>query len=93
MRPLSRNEILEALSLDPQMTELDDECKLSDNDGLAAESADLIILKDGHYQLLHSSLQDYLDGISSLSHVPITLGEFPEMHLEAHLMLAELCLT
>jgi ankyrin repeat protein len=93
MRPLSRNEILEALALGPQMTELDDEGRLSDDDGLAAECADLIILKDGHYQLLHSSLKDYLDGIASLSHVPITLGEFPEMHLKAHLILAELCLT
>ncbi len=59
-RLLSREEMMEALAVKPGMTDLNEETRLINDDGFVGECADLIVLRHGHYQLLHTSLQEYL---------------------------------
>jgi hypothetical protein len=80
-RPLSRAELLEALAVEPGMSSLTEFVKLFDDDGFSTECADLIVERDGYYQLIHSSLKDYLEGLATMEiH---TLKAFAEMQAHA----------
>ena len=91
MRPLLRRELLDALSTEPQMDHLDDDSRIDDDSGLAAQCADLIILKNGQYHLLHSSLKEYLDSLTS-SGSP-SLEAYQILRSQGEKTLASTCLT
>ena len=96
-RPLQRDELLEALVIEPGMKELEqDDRILGDNgeadDNFSNDCADLIILdNNGYYQLLHSSLKDYLCSPPTAKfNVPT---EYRVMQTNAEKTLGETCLT
>jgi hypothetical protein len=92
-RALSQTELLEALAIQSDMTELDDnnENKIHDDIGFAAECGDLVVLVDGHYHLLHSSLKDYLETLPICGSTPVE--EYRLMQRDGARILAETCLT
>jgi hypothetical protein len=93
-RALSQDELKEALAIEPGMTELDDdnENKIHNDDGFAAECGDLVYVADNQYHLLHSSLKDYL-----VKKLPMSgsnsLADYIIMQKDAARILAETCLT
>jgi len=93
-RALSREELKEALAIEPDMTDLDQAAgnKIETDDGFAAECGDLVYLADDQYHLLHSSLKDYL--VKKLpASKPCLLDEYISMQKDAARILAETCLT
>lgn len=58
-KPLSEAQLLEALAIEPGTTSIDDDEKL-DGTQLTTDCEDLLVLKNGHYMLLHPSLGDFL---------------------------------
>jgi ankyrin repeat protein len=91
LRPLSREEMMEALAVESDMTELDEEARLVSDDGFITECVDLIVLRDGYYQLLHTSLKDYLEATSESTSPQ--LKTYASMQARAQEILAETCLT
>jgi ankyrin repeat protein len=90
-RALAQRELLEALAIQPGITELDDEDIIHDDIGFAAECGDLVVLSNGYYHLLHSSLKDYLEKLpTSGSNL---LEEYGLMQKDAARILGETCLT
>lgn len=61
--PLSKAQLLEALAIEEKMTSIGEDEKLDDDIPLAKDCADLLVLKDDHYMLLHPSLGDFLKGL------------------------------
>ena len=92
-RPLSREELKEALAIEPDMTSLDDESdsQIHDDAGFAAECGDLVVLVNGYYNLLHSSLKDYLGKLPACGSHP--LEEYGLLQKHAAKILGETCLT
>ncbi|KAL0944581.1 uncharacterized protein CTRU02_202468 [Colletotrichum truncatum] len=86
-RPLTKIELLEALSIKPGRRGLNQCQRLPRDISLSTECADLISEVNGRYQLRHASLKDFLS-----SQLP-TLLAFGALQLEAHTILAETCLT
>jgi hypothetical protein len=93
-RPLSRRELLEALAVDPdfpEMEELDEYSRIQDDSGFTSQCSDLIIVKDGHYHLIHTSLKDYLlDNLPALTSA--TIKRLQKAQMDAQRMMAETCL-
>ena len=91
-RPLRRDELLEALAVEPGMKELKQEDKILDDDDFASDCADLIVLDNGgYYHLLHSSLKDYLCSTPTVKfNIP---AEYRVMQINAEKTLGEICLT
>jgi Ankyrin repeats (3 copies)/Ankyrin repeats (many copies) len=89
-RSLSRNEIREILSIEPRMEEWDDSWLYEHDMGLTAECGDLVMLVDGHYQLIHLSLKEYLTNIPPSTQ---SLLEYRNMQIDQAHTIAEICLT
>ncbi|KAK7986896.1 hypothetical protein PG988_001884 [Apiospora saccharicola] len=90
-RPLSKPELLEALSIEPGMVDMEAGDRFDDL-SLARDCADLVVFKNGQYSLLHISLKEYL------THQPIgpsepSMMEYWTLQHDAHAVLANLCLT
>jgi hypothetical protein len=83
--------MMEALAVESDMTELDEEARLVSDDGFITECVDLIVLRDGYYQLLHTSLKDYLEATSESTSPQ--LKTYASMQARAQEILAETCLT
>lgn len=62
-RPLSRVQLLEALAIEEGMTSIGEDEKFDDGVPLTKDCADLLVVKDGQYMLLHPSLGDFLRNI------------------------------
>jgi ankyrin repeat protein len=90
-RALSKEELAEALAIEPGMSDLDEDDVVQGDDGITAECGDLIVLRDGNYHLLHSSLQDYLSNLPP--HLSDDLGDYRVMQTNADRVLGEACLT
>lgn len=90
-RPLTRAELTEALAIKPGLSDLHGDSLIAEDDGIAAECGDLIVLKDGRYQLVHTSLQDYLCAL--LASKPDDLKPFWVLQINANEALGEACLT
>jgi ankyrin repeat protein len=90
-RALSKEELAEALAIEPGMSDLDEGNIIEGDDGITVECGDLIVLRDGNYHLLHSSLQDYLSNMppGSSDH----LNDYRVMQANADRILGEACLT
>ncbi|KAK1522112.1 uncharacterized protein CCOS01_09824 [Colletotrichum costaricense] len=86
-RPLSKLELLEALSVKPGRKDIKQRGRLSSDLALATECADLITEVNGFYQLRHASLEDFLS-----SQLPSLLTYGP-LQSQANEILAEVCLT
>ncbi|EXF82276.1 hypothetical protein CFIO01_08163 [Colletotrichum fioriniae PJ7] len=86
-RPLSKLELLEALSVKPGRKDIRQRGRLSGDLALATECADLITEVNGFYQLRHASLDDFLS-----SRLPSLLTYGP-LQSQANVILAEICLT
>lgn len=86
-RPLSKLELLEALSVKPGRKDIRQRGRLSGDLALATECADLITEVNGFYQLRHASLDDFLS-----SQLPSLLTYGP-LQSQANEILAEICLT
>lgn len=89
-RPLSRHELREVLSIEPNSGDWDDTWRFEHDKGLLAECGDLVVLVDDHYQLIHSSLKDYLTKTPSTS---TSLEEYRSMQIGQARIIAEICLT
>ncbi|KAF6784876.1 hypothetical protein CMUS01_16594 [Colletotrichum musicola] len=86
VRPLSKDELYEALAVKPCRTGLNKSQRLLRNVSLSTECADLISEVNNSYQLRHASLKDFL-----LSELP-TLVQHGALQRQAHVSLAETCL-
>lgn len=90
-KPLNKPQLLEVLALEEGMLSIDDDERLDPDIPLTTDCADLLVLKDGHYTLLHASLGDFL---RSLSKEPVEgLGGYRYLQVRAHQLLAEDCIT
>lgn len=90
-RPLNKPQLLEVLALEEGMSSIDDDERLDPDIPLTTDCADLLVLKDGHYTLLHASLGDFL---RSLSEEPVEgLDGYRDLQDRAHQLLAEDCIT
>ncbi|KAK8064358.1 hypothetical protein PG994_006996 [Apiospora phragmitis] len=89
-RPLTKPELLDALSIEPGMTDLEPGDRIDDL-SLAKDCADLVLFRNGRYSLVHFSLKEYL------THQPLggseSFAEYWDMQSKSHAILAELCLT
>ncbi|KAK7913798.1 hypothetical protein PG985_011501 [Apiospora marii] len=89
-RPLTKLELLEALSIEEEMPDIGPDDRIDDQ-SLVQDCADLVLFRNGRYSLLHVSLKEYL------TLPPPTLSgpfaEYWELQLKSHAMLAESCLT
>lgn len=90
-KPLSKPQLLEVLALEEGMSSMDDDERLDPDIPLTTDCADLLILKDGHYTLIHASLGDFL---RSLSETPVEgLASYRDLQAQAPQLLAEDCIT
>ncbi|KAK7999276.1 hypothetical protein PG990_011876 [Apiospora arundinis] len=89
-RPLTKAELLEALSIEEGMTVLEPEDRVDDQ-SLVKDCADLVLFKNGRYSLLHVSLKEYLTNQAPGPSNP--LAEYWILQLKSQAILAELCLT
>lgn len=90
-KPLTKPQLLEVLALEKGMSSMDDDERLDPDIPLTTDCADLLILKDGHYTLLHASLGDFL---RSLSKKPVEgLAGYRDLQVQAPQILAEDCIT
>lgn len=90
-RPLNKTQLLEVLALEKGMSTIDDDEGLDPDIPLTTDCADLLVLRDGHYTLLHASLGDFL---RSLSEKPIEgLNGYRDLQVRAPQLLAEDCIT
>lgn len=90
-KPLTKPQLLEVLALEEGMSSMDDDERLDPDIPLTTDCADLLVLKDGHYTLLHASLGDFL---RSLSETPVEgLDGYRDLQVQAPQLLAENCIT
>lgn len=90
-KPLTKPQLLEVLALEKGMSSMDEDERLDPDIPLTTDCADLLVLKDGHYTLLHASLGDFL---RSLSETPVEgLAEYRDLQVRAPQSLAEDCIT
>lgn len=90
-KPLTKPQLLEVLALEKGMSSMDDDERLDPDIPLTTDCADLLVLKDGHYTLLHASLGDFL---RSLSNEPVEgLAGYRDLQVRAPQILAEDCIT
>lgn len=90
-KPLNKPQLLEVLALEEGMSSIDDDERLDPDIPLTTDCADLLVLKDGHYTLLHASLGDFL---RSLSEEPVEgLDGYRDLQVRAPQILAEDCIT
>lgn len=90
-RPLSKAQLLEILSIEEGMTSIGEDEKLDEDIPLTKDCADLLVLKDGQYRLLHPSLGDFLRGLHDDS--VDGLEAYQELQINAPRILAVDCLT
>ncbi|KAF5506478.1 Ankyrin-1 [Colletotrichum siamense] len=86
-RPLTKLELLEALSVKPGKSSINRCQRLSKDISISTECADLVNEVNGVYRLRHASLKDFLS-----SQLPILLS-YGDLQQQAHSILAEACLT
>jgi ankyrin repeat protein len=93
MRPLSVDEMAEALSIEPGMTHLDADNRIDQShiDELCENCHGLLELSGGIYQLPHDSVRDFMLGSPDLRHSGLV--DFWKLRSEAHQRLAEACLA
>lgn len=90
-KPLNKPQLLEVLALEEGMSSIDDDERLDPDIPLTTDCADLLVLRDGQYTLLHASLGDFL---RSLSEEPVEgLDGYRHLQVRAHQLLAEDCIT
>lgn len=89
-RPLNKAQLLEVLAVERGMTSINDDDRLDSNTPLTTDCADLLVLKDDHYMLLHLSLGDFLRDL------PFEdcegLDAYRELQVRAPKILAEDCI-
>ncbi|KAG6353611.1 hypothetical protein INS49_005573 [Diaporthe citri] len=92
-KPVSKPQLLEVLALEKGMSSMDDDQleRLDPDIPLTTDCADLLVLKDGHYALLHASLGDFLRSLSK-AHVE-GLDYHGDLQARAPQILAEDCIT
>ena len=88
---LLKPQLNQALATRVGMTDWHEHNERMSDDGIVAQCADLIVLVDNRYELIHSSLRDYLTGVSDESVEKSTLyWQKQQNHTE---ILGEICLT
>ncbi|KLU90144.1 hypothetical protein MAPG_09110 [Magnaporthiopsis poae ATCC 64411] len=92
IRRLSRRELHEALVVEEGMDEVTESDRLDEDCSMVEQCADLLILRDNSYELVHSSLGDYLRSLVQAKEVE-SLRAFVELQARAHSIMAETCLT
>lgn len=92
-RPLKRAELLEALAIEPGMTKLDEDDRIFDDTDFSSYCGDLIVLDpEGCYQLIHSSLREFLMQPSGMLHTKAP-SLYAVLQARAEGILGEVCLT
>ncbi|KXH26746.1 hypothetical protein CNYM01_11926 [Colletotrichum nymphaeae SA-01] len=86
-RPLSKMELLEALSLKLKRNSIKSSQRLKSDYQICRQCADLITETGGFYYLIHGSLEDYLLSNS------VGLSEYRALQSQAHDIIAEACLS
>lgn len=90
-KPLSKSQLLEVLAIEDGMSSIGTDERLDDNIPLTKDCADLLILKDGQYMLLHPSLGEFLRGLSNNDLEG--LSDYRDLQNEAPRILTNDCLT
>ncbi|KAJ4388189.1 hypothetical protein N0V93_008796 [Gnomoniopsis smithogilvyi] len=88
--PLSEPQLLEALVIEPEMTSIDDDEKI-DGTQLTTDCEDLLVLRDGQYTLLHTSLGDFLRSVPTLGLEDLQI--YSTLQAQAPRILVEDCIT
>lgn len=89
LEPLIERELVEALSFQPGMKSIDNDDRVY-GDMIISDCADLLVVRQGRYELLHSSLKDYLKKSGpSDSSLP---EEMKTMQSQANALLGRRCL-
>lgn len=87
LEPMTELELVEALSFQPGMRSICNENRV-DGGMIISDCADLLIIRQDHYELLHPSLKEYLkNGLSNLS----AFEEMHNMQIRANALLARGC--
>lgn len=89
-KPLSEAQLLEALAIEPGMTSISDDEKL-DGAQLTTDCADLLVLRDGNYALLHASLGEFLRSLPDIDLEGLLV--YRELQNRASRILVEDCIT
>ena len=98
-RRLTRTEMLEVIVIEPGMKNLDDGDRITRDRGLTSLCGDLIrIDNEGYYNLVHSSLKDYLLRLPlNTLRLPLStlrlFEEYKERQAKADYIMGEICLT
>lgn len=90
-RPLSKAQLLEVLAIEEGMSAIGEDERLDDDIPLTKDCADLLVLRDGQYKLLHPSLGDFLRGLSKDSIEGLEL--YQDLQINAPQILGNDCLT
>lgn len=89
-KPLSESQLLQALVIEPGMTMIDDD-DIVDGTHLRTDCEDLLQLRDGHYELQHSSLGEFLRTMNATDSGEIQF--YGELQDQAATILAQDCIT
>lgn len=90
-RPLSKAQLLEVLAIEEGMSVIGEDERLDDDIALTKDCADLLVLRDGQYKLLHPSLGDFLRGLSKDNIEGLEL--YQDLQISAPQILGNDCLT
>ncbi|KAH8655366.1 ankyrin repeat-containing domain protein, partial [Xylariales sp. PMI_506] len=92
LEPLTNEELLEALAIEPEMDEITAGDRLTESVPLTTDCADLLVFRGGRFQPLHPSLVEFLHGLGK-SIIDDGLLEYRHLQGRSHYLLAETCLT
>lgn len=89
-KPLTESQLLEALVIEPGMTSIDDDEKV-DGTQLTTDCEDLLVLRDGRYTLIHTSLGEFLRSVPNSGFEGLEV--YSELQTQASRILVEDCVT
>ena len=92
-RPLSKDELNQVLSVRSEMTDWEPSDERNMNDGIVSQCADFIVLADDHYQLIHTSLKEFLTTTFVSADDLLANSIYHQKQLNHAGILAETCLV
>ena len=90
MVPITREQLRVALAIRPDSTDIDPDRLITD-EGLTTYCGDLVVLQNGNYVLLHTSVQEYLTQPSIKNGVKDE--DYQKLQSAAHFNIATACVT
>lgn len=89
--PLSKAQLLDVLAVEEGKTSIAEDEKV-DGTHMTADCADLLVLKDGNFVLVHSSLGDFLKGLPNERGCD-GIEAYCDLQTKASQIMAKACIT